>query len=482
MVKSAKGKGSDMLRSLIAGVLALLTVASAASAQADGPFPLCPREGDPCGYVDRTGAWVVEPRFQEAWGFRDGVAWVRQNDRWGLIGRDGRVLSAPRYQSVRGFIEGLAAVQLNDLWGYVDRTGQFVIEPIFRNAESFSEGLAAVSASGLVGYINQRGNFVIEPQFSWGDRFRDGVALADEPGGRRVVIDRTGTVLHRENPFVSSYFSDGLAPARPTQASWGEDGFVDRTGRMVIPARFQFADEFQEGRARVKLNDRWGFIDTSGRMVVDNRFDNVWSFSNGFARVLLNGRIGFIDVNGRFVIEPRFQGAHYHVRADNLVGVMLNGRWGVIDMQGRWVIEPQWHRINIRATDMIHVEFGGGQRRGYIDGSGRPLTFTMEDFLLAEIQSGQTQTAEELARAQAEIERLRAEAAAAQAQAQAAQQRSTACDHVYIGRTFEGRGGVFGMQMTYEVLGFSASTQRVTITTRHDRGLRQEISCHDVPR
>jgi hypothetical protein len=72
--------------------------------------------------------------------------------------------------------------------------------------------------------------------------------------------------------------------------------------------------------------------------------------------------------------------------------------------------------------------------------------------------------------------------ATARAEAQEQAQRNTsACSHVYAGKTFEYKGGILGMRIQTMVIGFSPETQRVTIRNPHN-GYTQEISCYDVPR
>ena len=70
---------------------------------------------------------------------------------------------------------------------------------------------------------------------------------------------------------------------------------------------------------------------------------------------------------------------------------------------------------------------------------------------------------EYIERQQAEIER---------------QQR--ACDHVYVGKQFEARGGFFGLRNQYIVVGVSPQSQQVTIRSRNS-DYRQEITCSDIP-
>ena len=44
-------------------------------------------------------------------------------------------------------------------------------------------------------------------------------------------------------------------------------GFIDRTGKTVIPPIYDFATSFQSGLAAVKIADKRGYIDHEGNFV-----------------------------------------------------------------------------------------------------------------------------------------------------------------------------------------------------------------------
>ena len=84
--------------------------------------------------------------------------------------------------------------------------------------------------------------------------------------------------------------------------------------------------------------------------------------------------------------------------------------------------------------------------------------------------------------AEARAAEAAAQAAEAQAQAQAAASRSTVCDHVYVGKTFQAKGGFLGLTNFYKVFGVSPESELVTIGKQYsDDGWRQQISCSSVP-
>lgn len=56
---------------------------------------------------------------------------------------------------------------------------------------------------------------------------------------------------------------------------------MDRTGKMVIPARFRGVTTFAEGRAAVKdsKSGKWGFIDPQGAWITPAQYDYAAPFS-----------------------------------------------------------------------------------------------------------------------------------------------------------------------------------------------------------
>jgi hypothetical protein len=121
---------------------------------------------------------------------------------------------------------------------------------------SFADGLARIKVHGKFGYIDHTGNFVIKPELPDGIDFSDGMA--------RVVT---------EGPC--GYFPDGLCGGmNPQLVDGGGEGrrckftYIDKAGKVITAARFDYARDFSEGLAPVKIGNQWGFIDKTGALVV----------------------------------------------------------------------------------------------------------------------------------------------------------------------------------------------------------------------
>jgi hypothetical protein len=85
-------------------------------------------------------------------------------------------------------------------------------------------------------------------------------------------------------------------------------GYIDKTGRLVIPPRFEYAGPFSEGLANVSNCSKPFFIDQAGAVVLRAPFDEASPFHGGLAPVIRyepgGARTGYIDKTGKVVWEP----------------------------------------------------------------------------------------------------------------------------------------------------------------------------------
>lgn len=159
--------------------------------------------GSGYGYMDDDGKIVIEPRFDYAEEFHEGLAIVRIDDdesQYYFINKNGEKAFGAHFSDAKNFSEGLAPVSVGDYdesdddagewhyteWGYINTNGEMVISPIYDDAEPFSEGMAAVKKEGLWGFINKAGEMVIKPQFGYACTFENGRARVE------TSIDKEG--------------------------------------------------------------------------------------------------------------------------------------------------------------------------------------------------------------------------------------------------------------------------------------------------
>jgi hypothetical protein len=99
-------------------------------------------------------------------------------------------------------------------------------------------------------------------------------------------------------------FTGGLAPINQGDST---AGFIDKTGRIQIPVRFNWTFGFSEGMAAVRVGDKWGYINTTGTMVIQLQFSNATSFVDGLALVETGTFWSYIDAHGSVVLGDVFR-------------------------------------------------------------------------------------------------------------------------------------------------------------------------------
>ena len=137
-------------------------------------------------------------------------------------------------------------------------------------------GRYSIMQGEKVGYVNGRCRLLVRPMFEQG----------------------------------APYFKEGLSPVM-VGTKWG---YIDTTGRMVIPAAFRFASEFSENRAYVSYkssyrsgNLKFGYIDAKGNSVIPGIYARAQNFSEGVAGVMDGGVWGFIRYDGAWLNSQRFE-------------------------------------------------------------------------------------------------------------------------------------------------------------------------------
>ncbi|MBO9598414.1 MAG: WG repeat-containing protein, partial [Cohnella sp.] len=130
------------------------------------------------GYINALGEAVIPLQFDKAYDFSDGVALVEKDGAASYINAAGKtVLSPTGYDELYDFSEGLALVRKGDLFGYIDHTGKEIVPVQFEDAFYFSEGVAAVQVEGRYGYIDRTGATVIKPIYQSAFDFEGGLGL-----------------------------------------------------------------------------------------------------------------------------------------------------------------------------------------------------------------------------------------------------------------------------------------------------------------
>jgi len=332
-----------------------------------------------------TGSLVIPPQFDSAGPFSEGLAAVetggKESGKWGYIDKSGNLAIAPQFDRAEAFSEGLAAVRRGDdktgKWGFIDKSGKYAIAPKWEHVTAFSRGLAVVRIGNIVTgkerIIGKEGKYISDLQSDTLVPCENGMILV----GTNLRWEEKDWIRHfgfvdKSNKYAINAkfddafcFTEGLAAVRVGDARTGKWGFIDETGKFVIDPQWDSALVFRDGIATVGIVEgmgkKWGAIDKTGSIAIPLQFPGSLGFHDGLAlvwdtsyqwvrdqrgkeRVLAETRCGFIDKGGRIAIALQWRSAsHFSQKlAPVMLGEYPTGKWGYIDQSGRYVVTPQY--------------------------------------------------------------------------------------------------------------------------------------------
>ena len=121
------------------------------------------------GFIDSRGSVVIQPRFDEAGEFAEGLARVKLKGKSGFIGPDGAFRIPPTFDDAASFSEGFASIKIGASWGVIDKSGRIIAPPQFDGPGWFHEGLCVMKlregSRTKMGFIDKSGRFVIAPRY-----------------------------------------------------------------------------------------------------------------------------------------------------------------------------------------------------------------------------------------------------------------------------------------------------------------------------
>ena len=364
----------------------------------DDLVPVCNEKMVPqkCGYVNGKGETVIGFHFDGANHFHDGVAWVKKSEiednhykiMYGLIDPSSQLLLPPEYEEVKDFVEGIALVKKDKQWMYINKEGAviYVVDSQATDAGDFSRGYATINIAGEKRLLNHDGQLVSQ------DSTLPGTVMPFSEGLARYIVwfraagldDNGNMIAGMEQQYADSLKS--IIPGYP----YGQWGYVNPQGEIVIPQKFADADDFHEGLAAVanfikeekfmksKETDlaehirryfdytfgfppgwmgravdftfedsesssklRFGYINPKGEIVIPQKFDWAFAFKDGLARVKFNNQWALIDSSGEIVANLYYVDDMLDF-SEGLAVVKVGRFFGFINHRGKFVVAPRF--------------------------------------------------------------------------------------------------------------------------------------------
>ena len=210
-------------------------------------------------FLDLQGHNITGFEFEEVFPFHHGLAPVKRNGKWGMIGLDGKDRVDFHFEALYPMVSGNAVGMEKDKtglerWGVIDSTGKTIVPFQFGRITGSFQGTHLAAAAR-------------DPM----SLFKEGIP---DSMNTWFIFDRNGNITGETHAHPWDDFSEGLVVADRE----GKYGFIDETGKTIVPFQYDWACAFRNGLAWVGKEGKYGFIDHSGKQVIPLKYIPVYDY------------------------------------------------------------------------------------------------------------------------------------------------------------------------------------------------------------
>ncbi|MCC7302285.1 MAG: WG repeat-containing protein [Bacteroidia bacterium] len=331
------------------------------------------------GYSDPNRKIILDPVFDRAEPFNDGIARVEFKGKPQWIDLKGLPASPPLSLNLRKKM-GYEVIMKNDKYGVANTMKEVIIKPQYDQLKhgivtpggepDFSKKLFLVKTGKGWGIVNEKNEEVVPAEYEECKPFLLGFALIRKK-------DKWGAYNLKGKMILSPEYSSlslGNCPVFLTEKKITADssvfGFYHMEKRELTPTPYKDAGDMYYGMAAILKDSLWGYLNDEGKEVTEFKFHTAGPFlldSGKFALVTLNKRSGIIDQDGQYIIFPSYKAITAFEEGLFVVQDTLE-RWGLLNRSGSVTVPVQYEQVSKPKEGYIAIKTGG--KWGILDKDG----------------------------------------------------------------------------------------------------------------
>lgn len=258
------------------------------------------------GYMDKNGNTVIEPVYDDAGYFYEGMAVVVKDGFGGVIGKDGKEIIPLKYIGISTEDTCIIA-QAEDKFYFFSPEGSEISSGAW-DWVSGREEYFCIYKDNKMGFADRTGKIIFEPIYEYIVPIPEKeLVIVRNEGKLYGIMDYEGQLLV---PFYYSeirYPNEGDGGFCVTVADTGKTGYLDGDDfSMQIPADYDGLQNFTKDRAVVQQNGKYGIIRYHGTLEMPIEYDKITLFSNGSKAVWQEETVELTDSQGNRILTGEY--------------------------------------------------------------------------------------------------------------------------------------------------------------------------------
>jgi len=179
-------------------------------------------------------------------------------------------------------------------------------------------------------------------------------------------INKSGKQIIPFKYDLPSEFSEDLASACVNNKC----GFIDKTGKEVIPLKYDAAYSFSKGLAPVEIGEKWGYINKLNKVVIPFEYMSPESYTEGLAPLCKDFQLcGYVNKKNETKIPFKYSDVTSFEHG--YAAVKSAGLWGLINKEGKEIIPLNYSSFGSPTEGLMPAclpeDNGEGYKCGFID-------------------------------------------------------------------------------------------------------------------
>lgn len=351
------------------------------------------KKGNDLRFIDKLGNIIPEMKVNQS------VQYITSTD----YGMQGNNIYITKEQSGSGIKNTKGEFLFEPFYNLENFYGYFILKP---NLNSKKDDFIIINKNGKIIYkeknTSKKQVFPINDEiFAIRYQKNNNSYVANNYGYSEIKNIKTSKVTERVFSSVLPEVNGLIKAYRYNEKEGaGKWGFLDENFKTAIGFIYtNKPGDLYDNRILVKSKDRkYGFIDKSGRLIIEAKFLEAKHFVNGYAMVKLHKKkyskeskkynYGYriIDINGRIIrdLEDAVPATLHSLKSINaienegVVRIKVNQKKGfpinyILDIKSGKIIETKYRRIYRFNSGLALVEFINENKKmtyGYIDKKG----------------------------------------------------------------------------------------------------------------
>ncbi|MES2734384.1 MAG: WG repeat-containing protein [Bacteroidota bacterium] len=371
---------TSMLRFIVVVFVCLLGFNTSTSAENQFPTPSKASSGL-YGYADASGKYVIEPQYEKAMPFSNGVARVKKSVGWSVINEKGKVITKKPYEEIGDYKNGVSVVSIrgytdgkyNLFYGIISSKGSEIIEPIYN----------------YITYDSANSLFIVgkatEPDENQASSKKATVAVANALQARFGVLTAEGKIVIPLQYEAVRDYQFKLFAAKSTDGHWK---VFNVQGQEIFKGDYTDIRDFDEEYATVKKDYRWGILNKTGKIIKPLVYRDIVRTGKFTYNLLPMPQWKVVDQQNNQKFSYEFE----DVRAVNevLYSYQLEGKRGLMTEKGEIITPPVYERIAPITGDLTVVQMN--RKYGVIDKTGQTILSNDYDNILIDSLTALIQT------------------------------------------------------------------------------------------